>query len=289
MSSATEELNSAQNTASTGKRILKVSDDVSGTDKALTLRSAICKIEQLSDNISVSQPLLESTDAALDDLTSAITSIQSIAIAAANGTVTDDVRANYLTQIDSAMETIADIANTKYLDQYIFSGTATDTQAVTEQTGSPPYTYTGDTGVKKVQILNWVTVSTNIPGSQVFNFDESAGEGTTDLFTTVANLRNAIESGDEETVSSQLDNIQANLDNVLNCRSKIGTWIQKSENAEDILADSKLTMQEMLSNVEDADLSTALIDLKTQENIYKAALAVSTQAMSLSLASLDYF
>lgn len=288
ISRAAQGLTDAQNRAATGKRILKASDDVPGTDRAMTLRSAISTIHQLSDNTLVSKPLLQTTDGALADLTNAIKSVQSIALAAANGTVTEDVRQSYLRQLDSAMESIADIANTKYLDGYVFSGTAIDRPAVSAQAGSPPYAYNGDAGVRRVQVLSWVSVPTNIPGSQVLNFDGSAGAGTTDVFTMVARVRDAVASGDANTISSELDNIQKNLDNVLSCRSRIGAWMQRINSAESILADSKTRMQELLSKEEDADLAEAVIALQSQQNVYQAALAVSAKILSLSLASLDF-
>lgn len=288
ISRATQGLTDAQNRVATGKRILRASDDVPGTDRALTLRSAISTIDQLSDNTLVSRPLLQTTDGALASLYNWIESVQTKAQAAANGSVADDVRQSYLTQLDSIMESIADTANTRYMDQFVFSGTATDRPAVTAQAGPPPYAYNGDAGVKKVQVLSWVSVPTNIPGSQVLNFDGSAGAGITDVFTMVSRVRDAIDSGDVDSISAELDNIQKNMDNVLNCRSRVGAWMQRIDSADNVLADSKARMQELLSNEEDADLPSAIIQLQTQENVYQAALAVSSKVLSMSLASLNY-
>ena len=288
ISRAAQGLTDAQNRVATGKRILKASDDVPGTDRALTLRSAISTIDQLSDNTLISRPLLQTTDGALASLYNSIKSVQTKALAAANGSVADDVRQTYLEQLDSIMESIADTANTRYLDQYVFSGTATDRPAVTAQAGSPPYAYNGDAGVKRVQVLSWVSVPANIPGSQVLNFDGSAGAGATDMFTMVSQVRDAVASGSVDSISAQLDNIQKNMDNVLSCRSRIGSWIQRIDSADRVLSDTKARMQELLSNEEDADLPSAIIEFKTQENVYQAALSVSVQILSLSLASLNF-
>lgn len=287
ISRATDGLMEAQTRASTGKRILKASDDVPGTDRALSLRSAINTVDQLADNSVVSKPALQTADTALDSITKAINSVQSIAIGAANASVTDAVRQDYLKQLDGIMTDLADMANTRHMDQYVFSGTATGTPSVTAQAGSPPYLYSGDSGIRKAQVLSWVSVPTNIPGDKLFNFDGSAGVGTTDLFTMVADVREAIASEDNTELSSQLNNINANLDNVLSCRSRIGSWVRRIESAQDVLAESKTRMQELLSNEEDADLPAAIIQLQTQQNVYQAALAVSSKILELSLASLQ--
>jgi len=286
ISRATLGLTDAQRVAATGKRISKASDDVPGTDRALTLRSALSTIDQLADNCVVSKPLLDTTDSALASMASAIKSVQTICMAAANSSVSDSVRQDYIRQLDSITEDLADTANTRYLDQYVFSGTLTGQPAVTAQAGPPPFTYTGNDDVRKVQVLNWVSVQTGIPGSKVFNFDGSAGAGTTDMFTMIANVRDAIASGNINQMSSQLTNIQANYDNVLSCRSRVGAWLQRLDKAQGILDDGKGRFSELLSNVEDADLPQAIIWLQTQQNVYQAALSVSSQAQNLSLASL---
>ena len=63
MARAADGLTNAQTRASTGKRILKPSDDVPGTDRALSLRSAISTAEQLADNTLVNQPALTALQA----------------------------------------------------------------------------------------------------------------------------------------------------------------------------------------------------------------------------------
>lgn len=284
---ATQGLSDAQTKAATGKRITKASDDVPGTDRALTLRSAISTADQLADNGVVSSPVLQATDSALNSVMNAIKSVQSITQAAANSSVSQSVRQDYMKQLDSIMEDLADTANTRYLGQFIFSGTATDQPAVTAQAGPPPYAYTGNTDTKRVQVLSWVSIPTGMPGDKAFNFDGSAGAGTTDVFTMISNVRDAIASGSETQMSSQLTNVQANLDNVLSCRSSVGSWLQRIDKASGVLADSKLRMQELLSNVEDADLPQAIIQLQTQQNVYQVALSVSSKALSLSLASIN--
>ena len=57
----------------------------------------------------------------------------------------------------------------------------------------------GNDGVRTTQVLSWVSLPVNIPGNKVLNFDTGggnpAGAGSTDVFTMVKNLRDAISSG----------------------------------------------------------------------------------------------
>lgn len=281
---ATDGLADAQTRVATGKRIVRASDDIPGTDQALTLRSAISNTDQLTNNILVSMPILKTADAALSDVTDIITKVRDITLRAANGSSTE----SDITELNGLLEELASSANTRYMDQYIFSGTASNKPTVTAQAGPPPYAYTGNSGSIKTQVLSGINVATNIPGATVFNFDGSAGPGTTDMFTMITRVRDAISSGNTTTISAELNNVKDNLYNVLDCRSKIGSRLQRMERAQNILADTKVRMQQLLSDIEDADLPEAVIQLKTQENVYQAALSVSSRMMDMSLASLNY-
>lgn len=267
-----------------GKRILKPSDDIPGTDRILSLRSAIKTIDQLTDNTIVGKPSLQTAEAALNEATKIINTVRDIALRVINSSVTD--RSTYLAQLDDLTAQLVDIANTRYMDQYVFSGTASDKPAVSVQNGPPvEYSYIGNAGTKKTQVLSWVSVPTNIPGSAVFNFDGSAGADTTDVFTMISRVRSAMESEDYTALSEELANIEANHNNILACRSRLGSWMQRMDDATNMLIDSKMRMRELLSDIEDIDLPSVVVELQTQENIYQAALAISSRVMNMSLLS----
>jgi flagellar hook-associated protein 3 FlgL len=286
---ASRALMEAQEHAVSGKRITKPSDDVPGTNRALSLRSAINTTEQFANNITVSQPMIEATEGALESIIDAVQEIRNIAVQAANTDLTDTTSDVLNKQLDDLLGQMADLANTKHTDQYVFSGTATNVPAIEESTsGTAPYTYAGNNGSKNTQVLSWVSLPVNIPGSKVFNFDGSAGDGTTDLFSMVTQLQDAITSGDKDTVSAQLDNIDKNLDNLLSCTARIGSWLSRMESASNVLSETEDRMKSMLSDTEDIDLVEAVVDLKTQENVYQTALSITSRMMDLSLASLEF-
>lgn len=288
MDVASKKLVEAQSRAVSGKRIMRPSDDVPGTNRGLSLRSAISNADQFTNNITVCKPMVNATQNALADLVKAVRNVRNIAVAAANPDFTEGARDTYVAELDDILGQMADVASSKHLDQYLFSGTATNTPPLTRNIGSPPYSYAGDTGVRYAQVLSWVTLPTSIPGERVFNFDGGAGPGTTDLFSMVTQLKDAIRSNDTQTISGQLENIDANLDSLLTCSGQMGSWAARMDRAKDVLADTKVRLQEMLSDTEDVDLPAAVVQLKTQENVYQTALAISARMLDMSLASLRF-
>jgi len=277
----------AQNKAVSGKRISKPSDDVLGTSQAMSLRSTIKTNDQFADNMTVSKPMLSATEQSLQNLVKIVQSVKTIALAANTPDTTGSTNPTRAAQLDDIMGQLVDVANTQHLDQYIFSGTMGNVAPVKAQAGPQPYQYMGDSGTRSAQVLSWVSLPLNIPGDKVFNFDGSAGAGTTDLFTMVKNLRDAIAAGDSNAITAQYKNIDSNLDNLLSCTARVGNWLSRMDNAQGVLDDAKPRLQQMLSDQEDIDLPQAIIDLKTQENVYQSALMVSSQILNISLASMN--
>lgn len=294
---ASQKLMDAQNHAVSGKRILRPSDDVPGTNRALTLRSSINTVNQFANNVVVSKPLLNATESATADMVKLIRKVRDLAVEAAKPDVTGSATASYVSQLNGIMSQLVDVANTKHGDEYVFSGTSTSTAPVQMNMGPvpdpavQPYIYAGNNGSRMTQVLSWVSLPINIPGDKIFNFDTGsgapAGAGTTDVFTMVKNLRDAIAAQDIEATSAQLSNIDACYNNVLSCQAQIGSWIGRMESAQTTLIETRDRLREMLSDTEDVDLTEAIVELKSQENVYQTALSITQRMLELSLASMS--
>jgi len=291
ITSASNRLSEAQLRAVTGKRINKSSDDVPGTNSAMSLRSAIDSNDQYSNNITVSQPLLSTTMNAASELTKIIQSVRDVAVAAANPDYTGTTKDSYLNQLDSLMSQMVDVAKTKHNDQYIFSGTASSTCPIAENpdkdatTGIPPYVYQGSTSQRTVKVLAWVSLPVDVAGNDMFGFGSTNTNDGSDVFSMITKLKNAITTGDTDTISGQIANVDKNLDNTLTWSAKLGSWSARMDNATTTLDDTKVRLQGMLSDTEDIDLTQAVVDLKTQENVYQTALSVTQRILQMSLAS----
>lgn len=289
--SATNRLSILQERAVSGKRISKSSDDVPGTSNAMSLRSSIKSIEQFASNITTSQPLLKTTLSAVDQITDITNSVRNIALAAVNPDFTGNTRQTYLDQLDGLMEQLVDVAKTKHNDQYIFSGTASSVCPISEntasdpETGLPPFTYDGSTQSKNVKVLAWVTLPVNVAGNDIFGFESGGDAQGSDIFSMITRLKNAIESGDSDSISSEISNIDKNYDNILTWSSRLGSWSARMDNASTTLEETKVRLKEMLSDTEDIDISEAVVELKTQQNVYQVAVSVTQMILELSLAS----
>lgn len=285
---ASERLLEAQDRASSGKRIRRPSDDVPGTGRAMSLRSAIASIEQFERNSDMVNSQLSVTSGALDTVVSALRDARNLALKAVNSPLTDDARAAIDTQLGEIMEQMAGAANTQYAGKYIFAGGLSDTKPIVPGAGgSAPYVYQGNSGQFTIQTSPGTYMTANVTGDQVFNMGGVALPGVPDAFSTIQSLKDKVLAGDSTGVSDAISTIDANLNNAIAIRSQVGARLNRLEASKEALSSSKITAQELLSRTEDADLAAAVIDLQTRQNVYQAALSTASKIMQTTLA--DFF
>lgn len=109
----------------TGSKLLRPSDDPVGVTKAMSYRTQLNQNAQYDKNLDTATKFLDTTDAALQSVSSAMTRVQELITQAANDTNQTIDREKMLTEIKQIQAEIQDLGNTKIGDTYIFSGTRT--------------------------------------------------------------------------------------------------------------------------------------------------------------------
>ncbi|MEN6521543.1 MAG: flagellar hook-associated protein FlgL [Armatimonadota bacterium] len=284
LTGATSRLLEAQDQASSGKRIDRPSDDVAGIGKSLSLRSTISSIEQYEENSTMANSQLSTVSNTLSSITKTLQSVRSLASQAANSTLNDEALASIKCQLEGISDELKGYANTQYLNKYIFAGSKTTTSPVAETGGTPAYEYQGNNEQIKVQTAPGAYTTVNVTGDLVFNMGGAAVSDAPDIFTMMDSLISAVDSGDISSISAQLADIDANLNNITGINTQVGARIKRLESNIEALGTSKDTMKSMLSDVEDVDLAEAAINLATLQNCYEVALSVASSVLKTSLA-----
>lgn len=283
--STSERLMDAQTRASSGKRILKPSDDVSGTGRALSLRSSLNDIAQYLTNSDMVKSQLGVTSSAMDKIVSLVSQVQNKAMEAGNGAANAEASQAIANELDEISNSLVAAGNTQFSGKYIFAGSMTDQQPIIPSADpAVPYSYNGNSTVMSVQISPWTTANTNVLGSAVFNMGSSAAPGSPDIFSTIKLLKDEVLAGNVTAVSARLGDIKANLDNVIALRSEVGAKMNTLDSANNSLLDSKGSLSELLSKTEDCDVADAILNLQMRENMYQAAVSTASRVLNLSLA-----
>ncbi|HOP80100.1 MAG TPA: flagellar hook-associated protein FlgL [Armatimonadota bacterium] len=275
----------AQNKSSTGKRIFKPSDDVTGVGRILDYRSAIASIEQFERNCNIGSSQLSTTCSTLDQIIALLQQVWKKSHEAVNDAMTPEAKASMVHELDKLSERLASLANTQHLNAYIFSGTLSNQEAVVPNpAGNPPYIYQGNDTNFSIKIAQGVHIATMVTGDKVFNMNSAAMADVPDVFTAIAVLKDQIESGATADISTHQDDILKLMNNAIGIRSQVGARLKQLEDNEIALADSKLRTKELLSKTEDADLAEAIIELRTRENVYQAAISTANRVLQTTLA-----
>ncbi|MDH4205549.1 MAG: flagellar hook-associated protein FlgL [Desulfobacteraceae bacterium] len=266
-----EELNKANEIATTGKRINNLSDDPVGLTQSLNIRSTLSSIEQMGRNISHGNSWLTASESALTNVQNIISDTKALCVQMASGTTGSDQRASAAESVQNMLDEIVSLANTDVAGNYIFAGSKTDTIPF-GQNG----TYIGDNNPFTIKISQNSTFEIGSDGQAVF--------GT--VFNTLVDLKAALQGNDVSGIQDAMDKLDTHFDDISGKISDVGSKMNRMEIKDRIYQDLNFSNTERLSKIEDADIAEAIMNVKAAELTYQAALASSSKVMTLTL--VDY-
>ncbi len=266
-----EELNKANEIASTGKRINNLSDDPVGLTQSLRIQSSLANIEQMQRNIDYGKSWLNASESALTNVDNILSNTKALCVQMASGTAGADERSAAAETAQNNLEEIVSLANTNVAGNYIFSGTKTDTKSF-DQDG----TYNGDNNPFSIKISKNASIEIGSDGQAVFGA----------LFNTLADLKTALLSNDVSGIQDAMGNLDAHMKDISGKISDIGSKMDRMDIKKNIFQDLNLSDTERRSNIEDADMAEAVMNVSAAQLTYQAALSSSSKVMSLSL--VDY-
>ncbi len=133
------------------RRILNPGDDPIGSARALVISQSDAINDHLAANRSTVKSSLNTTEGALNSVTTLLQSAKGLVVAAGNGTLTASDRAAYATQLQSGLNDLLGLANSQDgFGDYMFSGYATTTKPYTQTANGA--TYNGDQGQRQLQV-----------------------------------------------------------------------------------------------------------------------------------------
>lgn len=273
LSSVASRMSTLQTEVASGIRIQRPSDDPGGALRATNLRTGLAQVAQYQGTVRDSQTWLKSEDVALGNIQDTVRQIRVVALQGANP-LPAEARQTLALQVDTLTKTLMQSANSTDGLQFLFAGHKT---MVAPFSGTPgAVVYNGDAGTRNVSIGEGMTLQLNHGGAEVFNMGGAADPSLADLFTTMSSLSTAVKNGDQAGIQTALQDIDKHAARITSLRAETGTRLQQVNLASDRLTQSNLVLTDLLSNTESSDITQALVELKTQENVYQAATYVSS-------------
>ena len=279
---ASSRLARTQHKLSTGKEILRPSDDPLAAHRALTYREEVEGLKQYQSNVTDGAAWEDVTDIALQRMTDYVARAKELALQGASDSASPAARKALAEEIDQLIEAVKQEANANYAGRYIFAGTATD---------APPYavggadTYMGNAETFARQIGPGVSVPINAIGEDVLgNGQASADDRLLHVLRDVSDHLRSGTSADANLLrSTDLSRLDQNTDRLLGVLAEVGSRANRLEGAGTRLAEMEETVTGLLSETEDADMAKAMVDFSMQQAVYQSALRSGANIVQASL------
>jgi flagellar hook-associated protein 3 FlgL len=276
-----ESLLKSQEQVATQKRINKISDDPIGMGQVLGYRSNLAVIEQYEENIDQGVTRLEFNELTLDLAFDLITTARRLAEDYSGPEVTLETRQAVAHQVKDLYDQVMQLANTKFNDNYIFSGHATDTTPFTRDADYNA-TYNGDDGEVRIVVAENVEVKIDADGRNIF-----AAPGGVNVFDELKNLIDGLENPDTVAGSAQIEATVSPLfdarEQISNKRTEYGPALYRLQVTEVYWEILKPKVEGAMATTEAADVTRAVLELKNLEIAYETTLATAARIIQPNL------
>jgi flagellar hook-associated protein 3 FlgL len=258
----------AQERVASGRRLSRPSDDPGQTWTALKLRDAISELNQYVRNIDTADRTMSASEIALGSAGEMIQRAHELAIQGANGALSPFDRQALAKEADQLIDAMVGQTQAKSAGSYLFSGFKTDTAPYTTATGA----YQGDAGAMMMRTGPGQTVKTNVTADVAF------APALAGLVALSAEL-----TAGNPVSGATIVALDAGLDALVAARAEIGARQNRLQEAKSYLDDGIFTSEKLLSELEDADMAEAIMDLTQREAMYEAALRVNARILQTTM------
>jgi len=168
-----------------------------------------------------------------------------------------------------------------------YDSTLTTTLASSAPPPAPVYNdgyLSPDTAAQTRIIGAGVPIQVDANGTEVLGGSATATGNMLGVLRDIAAHLRSTNPADTAKLSSQdLSNLDAQIDNVLGVRARIGAGMNRLDTAQSRLGELEESATSLLSNVEDADMAQTMIDFSTQQAVYQSALNAGARIVQPSL------
>ena len=275
------------NKITSGKNFTKVSENPVDATKVLKLNDQLSKLNLYQSNIDAATNEMELAYDTLGDIQDEVTAINSLVVEAANGSTTPESAKAIATEIKQRVATITDKLNTKYMDNYIFSGTYTQTKPYSEDVdgniiyqGSPT-----DGGKRNLTISEDTTFTYNVVGEDIMGSNDDLDS----FFNQMKELDELLNADDLDynAIREKLNVLDKTSQNVTQAQGTVSALVTKLDSTKTINDSTIVSLTEDKSDIEDVDIIKAATELANAQNSLQMSYQIGSMVLQ-GVSLLDY-
>lgn len=275
------------NKITSNKNFTKVSENVVDATKVLKLNDQLAQLDEYQSNIQAAVNEMDLAYNTLGAITDEISKINSLVVEAANVTTTPESAKAIGTEINERVAIIVDKMNTKYMDNYIFSGTYIQEAAYTyDADGNIIYQGSSkDAGDRKLTISQDTTFAYNFTGEEIFGKQD----GVNDFFSQMKELNTLLNADtlDYDAIRSKLSVLDDATKGIVQSQGTVSAKVSKLETTQSINEDTILKLTSDKVDLEEVDITKAATDLANAQTALQASYAIGSTILG-SVSLLDY-
>ncbi len=269
-----------------GKNFTKISENPIDATRVLKLDEQLSKLNLYQSNIQAATNEMELAYDTLGDIQDEITAINSLVVEASNGTTTPESAKAIATEIKERVATVMDKMNTKYMDNYIFSGTYTETKPYSEDAdgnivyqGSP-----SDGGKRNLTISEDTTFTYNVVGEDIMGSDD-----VNNFFSQMKELDELLnaDSLDYDAIRDKLKVLDNTSNNVTKAQGSVSALVTKLDSTKSINDSTITSLTEDKSDLEDLDIIKVATELSNAQNSLQMSYQIGSMVLQ-GVSLLDY-
>ena len=266
----------SQEQISSQKRVTNPADDPSAFGQIVLDKSALSQTTQWVRNINFGTSRVNAADQALGQVQNLITRVRELTIQASSDTTSAEGRQSIAKEVRQLQRQLVQLGNTEVAGQAIFGGTKTDVQPFTITSGDT-VAYQGNSETQSIAVGENQTVQILVPGSSIFT------GSTTNMFDSLRDLLTALEGNNRSGIQAGLGNLDLATAQISDVQGTVGALANRLQVTHDALDTATLTITKSISDNQDADLATAITQLRLQEVAVQAASETFTKIFDSSL------
>lgn len=270
----------------TGKEVLRPSDAPEKSAMILRIKSALEQQNSFERNLNSVLDRMSGEEIVMQASSDLMQRVITLGVQASNVTLAPESRELVALEIASIRDELLQLANHKDANgHYTFAGSKIDTQPFVDD-GTGTIAYAGDSSRVTVNVSEFREITIKKPGNEVFTAvirDDGGVDTRKSFFAVLDDFEAAILSNDSDAISTGFAEVKSINEGLARSLTDIGSRIASVENQREIIEDTKVRYQTLLSQEEDLDYTTAVTQLSQEMLALESAQASFAKIAQLSL------
>lgn len=271
----------AQRQIASGRKLIRPSDDPDQVSTMLQARADLEQTRQIHKDLGRVKTEVDTAEHALQQTALLLDRIKVLGTQGINGTQTAESRASIASEVEALFGQLVNISRTSVDGRYIFSGDSDQTPPYSVDLTQPNgvSAYGGTAATRATRHPSGTTFSVAKTAQEIF---DNATPGN-NIFAAVNSLRTALLAGDETAMKTALGDLTASSTHLNSMLAYYGSGQNQVEEAANFAANLEVRLQGELSVIQDADLTSAILELQQGQIAQEAALSSKAQMPKSSL------